>query len=81
MNMQTLIDEGNMSGSQNTALTAPDVQNILNIMSRVELKGNEANTYVNCEIKLRMLMEQLASAKVPAKLTAEAGDGSADTTN
>jgi len=47
-------------------LNPADIQNILNIMSRVDLKGNEAAAYVNCEVKLKIMMSKLGapSAKV-----------------
>lgn len=57
-------------------LNAQDIQNILNIMSRVELKGNEAHAYVTCDTKLRVLMKQLEEA---APATDEDTDGGGDT--
>lgn len=57
-------------------LKAQDIQNILNIMSRVELKGNEAHAYVTCEMKLRMMLKQCEENEAPP---APNGDGDGET--
>lgn len=46
-------------------LTTQDINNILNIMSRVDLKGNEAHAYVTCDMKLRVMLKQLEALQPP----------------
>jgi len=47
-------------------LNIQDVQNILNIMSRTDIKGNEAHAYVTAEMKLKMIMQRLQNDDAPA---------------
>jgi len=51
--------------AETPTLLPQDINNILNIMSRVELKGTEAHAYVTCDMKLRVLLKQLEAESPP----------------
>lgn len=57
------MSEAQPAPQQIEPLNAQDINNILNIMSRVDLKGNEAHAYVTCEMKLRVILKHLEAAK------------------
>lgn len=77
-----LMQELNKEGTTMTETTAPDprdlneqdVVNVLNLMSRVELKGNEAQAYVTAEMKLKLMLKTL-QATVGAGAAVDVGDG------
>ena len=48
-------------------LTAQELQNILVMLQRVDLKGNEAQTYVSCENKLKQMFENARAEEANAQ--------------